>query len=103
MKKTEVTGAHLLVEAKLSPYFRPRDPMATLLSLLSEMESQIRRHVDDVASVDIVKEYDHTCSHCGWVWTEENAVYNGGCCAADTEAAIAAGFDFAANNYEFPD
>lgn len=100
MKKTEVSDAYIRVEAKGMPYFRPRDPMATLLSDLSEIEDQILRHVDNVASVDIIKEYSDSCSYCGWVWTEDNDVYNGGCCAADTAAADAAGFDYVAHGYD---
>jgi protein-arginine kinase activator protein McsA len=43
----------------------------------------IKRHVDDVASVEVEYDQTHVCEHCGNVWTETSDVYNGGCCDAD--------------------
>lgn len=43
----------------------------------------IKRHVDDVASVEIDFDLNYVCEHCGSCWTEDSTVYNGGCCDAD--------------------
>jgi len=44
---------------------------------------QVRRHVDDVASVYVVSDDASVCEFCGRRWTEDDALYNGGCCDED--------------------
>ena len=46
----------------------------------------IRRHVDDVGSVDVVCDTVTVCEHCGYAWDDESSDYNGGCCTKDQEA-----------------
>lgn len=52
-----------------------------------EIASQIRRHVDNVVSVQIEYDQEDVCSYCGSKWTEDSDTYNGGCCAQDEEHA----------------
>jgi hypothetical protein len=52
-----------------------------------EIASQIRRHVDNVGSVQIECEQGDVCSYCGSKWTEDSDTYNGGCCEQDEEHA----------------
>lgn len=48
--------------------------------------AEIKRHVDDVESVEIVEEFNEgACEFCGAEWTEESDTYNGGCCDKDEE------------------
>lgn len=47
---------------------------------------QIKRHVDDVASIEIEFDQAHVCAHCGSDWTEDSPDYNGGCCQDDEDA-----------------
>lgn len=46
----------------------------------------IKRHVDDVGSVEVEYDQSYACEFCGNVWTEESTAYNGGCCDDDEEA-----------------
>ncbi|TBW96706.1 hypothetical protein TP46_12350 [Xanthomonas citri pv. aurantifolii] len=50
-----------------------------------EIVDQIKRHVDDVRSVEIESDHEAICSHCGSEWSEEDDAYNGGCCERDEE------------------
>lgn len=55
-----------------------------------EVVEQVNRHVDaDGASVRI--EWSYTCQDCGYNWTEDSHVYNGGCCDADQLRGTALG------------
>jgi len=51
-----------------------------------EIVSDIKRHIDNVGSVDIECDAIEECEHCGARWTESSKEYNGGCCDADQEA-----------------
>lgn len=52
----------------------------------AEIVASIKRHADEVGRVDIEWDSSHVCGHCGRVWTEESAEYNGGCCFQDQDA-----------------
>ena len=43
----------------------------------------VSRHVDDVVSAYIEYDTEHTCEHCGSIWSEDVDTYNGGCCDQD--------------------
>lgn len=51
-----------------------------------EIMEEVKRHVDNVGSVDIECDVIEECSHCGAKWTEDSNEYNGGCCEADQDA-----------------
>lgn len=51
-----------------------------------EIASEVRRHVDNVGSVEVVCDSIEVCEHCGAEWTEQSKNYNGGCCDADQKA-----------------
>lgn len=54
------------------------------------LEAQIRRHVDDYGSTEIVIETEKQCEYCGSCWTEAaDAAHNGGCCPRDEAAMLA--------------
>lgn len=48
-----------------------------------EIERSIKRHTDNIDSIDIEFDQEFVCSHCGSSWTEESDTYNGGCCDQD--------------------
>ena len=55
--------------------------------IISEIESLSFFNTSSMFApdVDIKKEYEPVCEHCGWNWTEDNIYYNGGCCDKDVE------------------
>lgn len=48
-----------------------------------EIINDVKRHVDAVGDVYIESDVEYFCEHCGSVWTECGAQYNGGCCDKD--------------------
>ena len=52
-------------------------------ALCDEIARDIRRHVDNVGSVQVVSDSTPECSYCGAWWTEDSPDYNGGCCDKD--------------------
>jgi len=56
-----------------------------LRSTCETIASEIRRHVDDVASVVVNYDRVPVCEHCGADWTEDSPDYNGGCCRKDQD------------------
>ena len=48
--------------------------------------ADIKRHVNDVASIEVEHDQQYVCEHCGSDWTEDSNAYNGGCCDADQSA-----------------
>lgn len=61
------------------------------LDACERIKQHIKRHADDVYSVDI--EYDEifVCKYCGSEWTEKDKNYNGGCCGHDQAAHESSG------------
>jgi hypothetical protein len=56
----------------------------------ASLRDQIKRHVDDIGSVDVVIATERVCEHCGSRWTEaDDARHNGGCCDKDEAVMIA--------------
>jgi hypothetical protein len=53
-----------------------------------EIAAEIKRHVDNVGYVSVESDAGYQCEHCGGVWTEVSADYNGGCCSKDEGAEI---------------
>lgn len=51
-----------------------------------EIAADIKRHVDNVGCVLVECDVNRICEHCGSIWTEDDADYNGGCCAKDEAA-----------------
>ena len=85
--KTEVVDLYLRVDAQQAFYRRAIDRIKYLQSDLEDMMSAINRHVDNVLSIEIVKEVESTCEFCGSRWTETSDTYNGGCCDEDYKNA----------------
>jgi hypothetical protein len=48
-----------------------------------DIVKEVKRHIDDVASVHAEWDDEPVCEHCGWAWTEDSPDFNGGCCDAD--------------------
>lgn len=48
-----------------------------------EAVCQIRRHIDNVACVNIKHDYEDICDSCESTWSEEVTYFNGGCCDED--------------------
>ncbi|MCG5241367.1 hypothetical protein ACIU1J_27510 [Azospirillum doebereinerae] len=91
-KQINETGYRVVVEPKLLEAFWYRgilgdkgaaQRLKDLRSLADQIADQIKRHVDGVGNIEVEAETEAVCSHCGSGWTEESAVYNGGCCAED--------------------
>ena len=65
----------------------PRQYSHTTATVLQErcesIAEQIRRHVDDFRSVEVVCDNEAVCCYCGSKWTERGVDYNGGCCSKD--------------------
>ena len=64
-------------------------------STCEEIMVQIRRHCDNVNDLVIISDKNVICGHCGYPWDDSstgNAFYNGGCCQADIDEAIASGY-----------
>lgn len=51
-----------------------------------ELIADMKRHVDNIGSVHIEYDQEEVCEHCGSSWTEDNSLYNGGCCEEDEAA-----------------
>lgn len=86
MIKTEVTGYYIKVNTPKWRYLN--DPIAAQKDVCEKMADQIRRHVDDVDSVEIIEETEDVCEYCGRTWTEPQDNYNDGCCSRDKEDNI---------------
>jgi hypothetical protein len=80
-KKTENTNPRVVVTPKepwiMVPTFEDQRKAC------AEIEADIRRHVDGFESVSFEYDKKHSCEYCGSPWTENSAVYNGGCCDED--------------------
>ncbi len=50
-----------------------------------QLAKQIKRHCDDIESVEIKTIEENICEFCGYGWTEDSAEYNGGCCDKDQD------------------
>ena len=50
-----------------------------------EIAKDVKRHVDQVRSVNVDFDQEYVCEHCGAEWTEGKSLYNGGCCDKDCE------------------
>ena len=50
-----------------------------------EIIEQAKRHVDCGKYARMVWDVEGVCSHCGRQWTEDDELYNGGCCYRDQE------------------
>lgn len=45
--------------------------------------TEIKCHVNEVGGAYIEFDRNEVCEHCGSLWTENSATYNGGCCSRD--------------------
>jgi hypothetical protein len=92
-KQTNEIGYRVIVEPRTMEPFWYRGILGRedgnakrlkdMKSIAKNIAEQIKRHVDDVASVEVEAETEAVCSHCGGDWTEDGSDYNGGCCAED--------------------
>lgn len=57
------------------------------IDLLRNMVPDIIRHIDGIdprgRNIDVVDDVKDTCEFCGYKWTEDSSVFNGGCCDED--------------------
>jgi len=68
-------------------------------AVCKDIEADIKRHVDNVGAVYIVRDEDAVCSHCGSPWTEDGDTFNGGCCYEDQFKEDARGNQSAPDRY----
>ena len=91
-KRTVLGNFRVVVEPTVSWYTRrtmSSDPEGYAKTVRRDCETivdQIKRHVDDFESVIVDFDKVDLCEHCGYLWTEDNPHYNGGCCQADQDA-----------------
>jgi hypothetical protein len=52
-----------------------------------EVAEQIDRHVDGEGKASIHFSTAAQCEYCGAIWTEDNNIYNDGCCDKDYDNA----------------
>lgn len=55
-----------------------------------EIARDVKRHVDNVRTVNVEVETEAVCEHCGYGWTEGGSPHNGGCCDKDCQVMEAA-------------
>ena len=60
-----------------------REVEKDLNTLERAINTRLNKYDDEFGGSRIVMEYDHTCEHCGYPWTEDDPNYNGGCCDQD--------------------
>jgi len=80
-KKTEIIGAVLRVSC--DPFIIGEKDSSWWHSELQGLETDIRRHIDDVGHIEHELEIDETCEYCGSGWSEGDSPHNGGCCHED--------------------
>ncbi len=86
-KKTVYSCAYLRVDLTCPWVKWSNDPNVIReqwLTAARDMKKSIERHCD-VESVTIEANTDDVCQFCGRDWTEDNTVYNGGCCNKDEQ------------------
>lgn len=92
MKNTKLVACHIKVELDQG-WTVSRDPTKERQALVDkarEVDALITQHLGPHVyrlRTEIVEENEETCSHCGAIWTEEDANYNGGCCDSDESDA----------------
>jgi hypothetical protein len=47
------------------------------------VRSKLSKFDDEFGDCQVVYEKERTCEFCGYDWTEDSALYNGGCCDED--------------------
>ncbi len=83
-KKTIYNGAYVKVSVEKPKWGQiSRDDW---YAAAKHLVADIKRHCDDVAACDIEIEVEETCEFCGYDWTEDDKLYNGGCCDKDVKA-----------------
>lgn len=92
-RKTAVTGLRIEVEPPhylTSCWGRAKTielQERRLSAWAREFENFIRDHrSQDPVTLEVVRDTEEQCEHCGSTWTEASATYNGGCCRADIDA-----------------
>ena len=60
---------------------------------MEDIERQIKRHVDGLGSVRIVRIHEDVCEYCGSPWTEDSKYYNE-CCDKDESPITFLKFSF---------
>jgi len=85
MKTVNIDDVYVRLQVR-HPYMSDKQKaIAQKVRDAEHVVEQIKRHVDDVFDVEVVREYKGTCSHCGSRWTEDDPNYNGGCCHEDQD------------------
>lgn len=75
MKKIIKENIRVEVTPDVRLYHTDREKQA--LRICNSIESDIKRHIDDVDSIQVVWDTKEVCSFCGYTWDE-----NGECCQA---------------------
>ena len=79
-RKTETTGYHIEVTPSPNYYEDPVQRMNEYVALVSAI-----KQIDDVDSVEIMRDEKCVCEFCGARWSAESHRFNGGCCKRDKE------------------
>lgn len=85
MRISKVKDVHIVVYVRSPWVTTAENRIADLQIVAEDVAKQIRRHVDNIGTVEVIRELAHTCEHCGYDWTEASTTYNGGCCDKDEE------------------
>ena len=86
-KRTFQSDYHVVVYPNTHNWSRtPEREQEAEIQCCNEIIDQIKRHVDDVKSVEMSSKTNAVCEFCGSLWTEVSCTYNGGCCNDDVDA-----------------
>ena len=86
--KVKTIELRLIVEAEIFPYETEefdssKHRKEQIERLYKSLESEIKRHCDNVRNVHFDRVTESVCEFCGKRWTKYGNTYNGGCCDDD--------------------
>ncbi len=82
-KLTRIFGAYVKAEVP-EPFGVVKNPERWCRDA-EALESEIKRHCDNLQNTSIELEIENICEFCRSPWTEDSEAYNGGCCSEDKE------------------
>jgi len=83
MAKKEIFNCAYLEVAIERPFTSTAPSPEHWVAAAQDVVAQIKRHVDGVSHININDDIDEVCEFCLCGWTEDNDLYNGGCCDKD--------------------
>ena len=87
MKKQRQTNFHVDIEPDRMTWSRDEERIDSAnREACRGIAEQVKRHIDNIGSVQVLWDVEVTCSFCGSRWTEDSDTFNGGCCCQDAES-----------------